>query len=204
LEAPRLCVLVSGTGTILEAMLDVVEVVLVVADRPCRGLDVARAAGVDTLVIDRQDFGGFAPAFDREAYTSALTDALVARRIEVVAMAGFGTVVTAPFFDAFPGRILNTHPSLLPSFKGWHAIAQALAAGVDETGCTVHLATVAIDDGPVLARRRVPVHADDDEASLHERVKTVERSLYPHVVGRVMAAVAEGREPASVAETLED
>jgi len=196
--------LVSGTGTILEAMLDVVEVVLVVADRPCRGLDVARAAGVDTLVIDRQDFGGFAPAFDREAYTSALTDALVARRIDVVAMAGFGTVVTAPFFDAFPGRILNTHPSLLPSFKGWHAIAQALAAGVDETGCTVHLATVAIDDGPVLAQRRVPVHADDDEASLHERVKTVERSLYPHVVGRVMAAVAEGREPASVAETLED
>jgi phosphoribosylglycinamide formyltransferase-1 len=196
--------MVSGTGTILEAMLQAVDVVLVVADRSCRGLDVAREAGVDTLVIERQDFGGFAPTFDRDAYTSALTEALVARRIDVVAMAGFGTVVTAPFFAAFPGRILNTHPSLLPSFKGWHAIAQALAAGVDETGCTVHLATVALDDGPILAQRRVPVHAGDDEESLHERVKTVERSLYPRVVGRVMAALAEGREPASVAGTLED
>jgi phosphoribosylglycinamide formyltransferase-1 len=204
LDTARLCVLVSGTGTILEAMLDTVAVALVVADRPCRGLGVARDAGVEALLIERHDFGGFTTNFAREAYTAALTGALVDRRIDVVAMAGFGTVLTGPFFAAFPGRILNTHPSLLPAFKGWHAVAQALAAGVTETGCTVHLATLALDDGPVLAQRRVPLRADDDEATLHERIKAVERSLYPRVVDRVMAAVAEGREPASVAGTLED
>jgi phosphoribosylglycinamide formyltransferase-1 len=196
--------MVSGTGTILEAMLETLDVALVVSDRTCRGLEVAREAGVETLLVDRARFGGFSRGFDRAAYSAALTDALVARRIDLVAMAGFGTVLGERFFAAFSGRVLNTHPSLLPEFKGWHAVAQALAAGVTRTGCTVHLATLALDDGPVLAQRAVPVEAGDDEATLHERIKSVERTLYPAVVGRVMAALAEGREPASVAGTRED
>ncbi|MFI5034631.1 MAG: phosphoribosylglycinamide formyltransferase [Acidimicrobiales bacterium] len=200
----RLCVLVSGSGTILESLLASLEVALVAADRPCRGLEVARAAGVEAVLVDRREFGGFSADFDRPGYTAALTAALAVRRVDVVAMAGFGTVVTAGLHDAFPGRVLNTHPSLLPAFPGWHAVAQALAAGVAETGCTVHLATEALDDGPLLAQRRVPVEPGDDEATLHERIKAVERSLYPRVVGRVMAALAEGREPVSVAGTLED
>ncbi|MDE3093421.1 MAG: phosphoribosylglycinamide formyltransferase [Acidobacteriota bacterium] len=201
----RLCVLVSGSGTILEALIEQhVHVALVGADRPCRGLDVAARAGVETLLLDRADYGGFSADFDRARYSKDLATALRERGVDLVAMAGFGTVVTAEFHDAFPGRVLNTHPSLLPDFKGWHAVAQALASGVDETGCTVHVATVELDDGPILAQRRVAVRADDSEASLHERIKGVERVLYPMVVTRVMAALDEGRSVASVAREMEN
>ncbi len=201
----RLCVLVSGSGTILEAMLDAgLEVALVASDRPCRGLDVARDAGVDALLVDRRNYGGFSASFDREAYSVALANALQAERIDVVAMAGFGTIVTGAFHRAFPGRVLNTHPSLLPDFKGWHAVQATLAAGVAESGCTVHIATEALDDGPILAQRRVPVYPDDTEASLHERIKGVERTLYPEVIARVMASLAQGEEPVSVVVTVEE
>lgn len=201
----RLCVLVSGSGTILEAMLhEGVRVHLVVADRPCRGLEVARGAGVEALLLDRADYGGFTSAFDREGYSVALAQLLTDHHVDLVAMAGFGTIVSAPLHAAFPGRVLNTHPSLLPDFKGWHAVAQALAAGVSESGCTVHIATEALDDGPILAQRRVAVLDDDDEHTLHERIKSVERELYPLVVSRVMASLAAGHEPASVAGTLEE
>jgi phosphoribosylglycinamide formyltransferase-1 len=197
--------LVSGSGTILEAMVRAGnDVALVASDRPCRGLDVAFAAGIETLLVSREEFGGFAKSFDREGFTDELTDALQGRDIDLVAMAGFGTIVTGNFHRAYPGRVLNTHPSLLPDFKGWHAVAQALESGVTETGCTVHIATEALDDGPILAQRRVPVEADDTEETLHERIKLVERELYPLVVGRVMAAMREGREPSSVAGTLEE
>jgi phosphoribosylglycinamide formyltransferase-1 len=99
--------------------------------------------------------------------------------------------------------VLNTHPSLLPAFKGWHAVAQALASGVKETGCTVHVATLELDDGPILAQRRVAVLAGDDESTLHERIKDVERELYPAVVTRVMAALDEGRDVSTVAQEME-
>ncbi len=201
----RLCVLVSGSGTILEAMIDAgLDVALVASDRPCRGLDVAREAGIETVLVDRRSFGGFTKDFDREAYSEELAQVLTARRIDLIAMTGFGTIVTGALHRAFPGRILNTHPSLLPAFKGWHAVAATLAAGVEETGCTVHVATEALDDGPILAQRRVVVLANDDEASLHERIKTVERVLYPEVVARVMAALEHGDEPGSVAGALEE
>ncbi len=195
----------SGTGTILEAMVAAgLDVALVVADRPCRALGVAEGFAIDALLLDRGDYGGFSPGFDRDAYSRDLASLLSVHRVDLVAMAGFGTVVTRPFHDAFPGRILNTHPSLLPDFKGWHAVAAALSAGVTESGCTVHVATEALDDGPILAQRRVPVLAGDSEHDLHERIKTVERVLYPDVVARVMAALAEGREPASVAGSLRE
>jgi len=180
------------------------EVALVASDRRCRGLDVAFGAGIETLLVSRGQFGGFAPSFDREGFTKELTEALQSRDIDLVAMAGFGTIVTGAFHLAYPGRVLNTHPSLLPAFKGWHAVAQALESGDTETGCTVHIATEALDDGPILAQRRVAIEPDDTEETLHERIKLVERELYPLVVGRVMASMREGREPSSIAGTLEE
>jgi phosphoribosylglycinamide formyltransferase-1 len=202
--AVRLCVLVSGSGTILEALVDKgVPIALVGSDRPCRGLSVAHNAGVESVLLDRADYGGFGPDFDRERYSADLAAALRARDIDLVAMAGFGTIITASVHDAFPGRVLNTHPSLLPAFKGWHAVAQALASGVKETGCTVHVATLELDDGPILAQRRVAVLAGDDESTLHERIKDVERELYPAVVTRVMAALDEGRDVSTVAQEME-
>ena len=199
----RLCVLVSGSGTILEAILEAgIDVTLVASDRVCRALDVAHDAGVETALVDRADFGGFAKSFDREAYSKTLASVLEGHDVELIAMAGFGTILTASFHEAFPGRVLNTHPSLLPDFKGWHAVADALHARVKETGCTVHIATEALDDGPILAQRRVPVNDDDTESTLHERIKIVERSLYPMVLARVMASLDEGLEPESVAGTM--
>lgn len=201
----RLCVLVSGSGTILEALLAAgVDVSLVGADRPCRGLAVAAEAGVDSLLWDRGEYGGFRADFDRERYSVELARELRSRDIDLVAMAGFGTVLSGGFHEAFPGRVLNTHPSLLPDFKGWHAVPQALAAGVAQTGCTVHVATEALDDGPILAQRRVAVLASDDESSLHERIKEVERALYPEVISRVMAALDDGRDVESVAREMEE
>ena len=197
----RLCVLVSGSGTILDAMLHAgVRVDLVAADRPCRALEVAEAAGVEALLVERAHYGGFRADFDRDAYSAALATRLRAQRIDLVAMAGFGTVLSAPLHEAYRGRVLNTHPSLLPDFKGWHAVAQALDAGVAESGCTVHVATEALDDGPILAQVRVAVLDGDDEQRLHERIKAVERELYPRVITRVMASLAEGHEPATLAE----
>ena len=179
----RVAVLVSGAGTILESLLaHGVPVALVAAVRPCRGLEVAAAAGVTTVLVDRADFGGYGASFDRVAYSDALRDVLTGHAVELVAMAGFGTVVGQSLHDAFPGRILNTHPALLPAFPGWHAVRDALAAGVGVTGCTVHVATLDMDAGPVLAQVEVPVRPGDTEESLHERIKDVERRLYPATI----------------------
>ena len=180
----RLAVLVSGTGTLLEAILaDATPVSAVVADRPCRGLEVAAAAGVPGELVERTDF---TKGFDREAYTDLVVKALLAHEIDLVAMAGFMTVLAPSAFDAFPGRILNTHPALLPAFKGAHAVRDALAAGVKVTGCTVHVATAEVDAGPILAQEAVPVLPGDDEATLHERIKEVERRLYPATIKELL------------------
>lgn len=186
--------LVSGSGTILEAILDAdLPVRLVAADRPCRALDLASGRGVPTALVDRVGFGGFGAGFDRGAYTQALAEALTSAGIDVVVMAGFGTVLDQPVHDAFPGRILNTHPALLPSFPGWRAVEDALAAGVKVTGCTVHLATLAMDAGPILAQEAVTVRSDDTVATLHERIKEVERRLYPQAVLAALDELAAGR-----------
>ena len=122
-----------------------------------------------------------------------MASVLVAHQVDLVAMAGFGTVMTDAVHQAFPGRILNTHPSLLPAFPGWHGVRDALAAGVTETGCTVQIATREMDAGPILAQEVVPVLPDDTEATLHERIKEVERVLYPAVIGRALADLEAGR-----------
>lgn len=181
----RVAVLVSGTGSILDAFLEAgVPVAVVLADRPCRALDRAEAAGVPAELVVRDRFDA---AFDREAYTAEVVARLRDHDVDLVAMAGFGTILTATAHAAYPERILNTHPALLPAFKGWHAVRDALAAGVDTTGCTIHLAGVEVDSGPILAQERVPVLPGDDEASLHERIKVVERRLYPDTVRAILA-----------------
>ena len=118
---------------------------------------------------------------------------LVAHQVDLVAMAGFGTVMSEAVHRAFPGRILNTHPALLPAFPGWHGVRDALAAGVPETGCTVHLATLEMDAGPILAQEVVPVLPGDTEETLHERIKVVERTLYPATVAWALAELEAGR-----------
>lgn len=181
----RIAVLASGSGTLLDAILtDGIPVELVVVDRPCAATDVAERHGVRAVCHARTSFG---PDFDREAYTAEVTEVLVHAGIDLVVMAGYGTVFGRAIHDAFPHRILNTHPALLPSFKGWHAVDAALDYGVKVTGCTVHVATLEMDAGPILAQEAVPVLADDTADSLHERIKQVERRLYPDTIRVVLA-----------------
>jgi formyltetrahydrofolate-dependent phosphoribosylglycinamide formyltransferase len=176
----RLGVLASGSGTILEAILaEHLPVAVVVVDRVCRATEVAAAAGVEAVVVERDSYGR---DFDRVAYTEALVDLLRRHEVDVVVMAGFGTILAKPIFDAFAGRILNTHPALLPAFPGWHAVEEALAHGVKLTGTTVHVATEEVDAGPILAQEAVPVLPGDTVESLHERIKHVERTLYPKTI----------------------
>ncbi len=189
--------LASGSGTILESIIAAdLPVRVVIADRRCRALEVAASASIPAELVDRTAYGGFGASFDRLDYTEAVTRALIGHRVDVVAMAGFGTVLGQPVHDAFPGRILNTHPALLPAFPGWHAVADALAAGATQTGTTVHIATLEMDAGPVLAQAPVPVLPGDSEDTLHERIKSVERSLYPATIRSFMdglaAAVEDG------------
>ena len=165
---------------------------------------MARAAGAEAVLVDRADHGGFSDAFDRTGYTSALTELLVERSVDLVAMAGFGTVLDQPIHDAFPGRILNTHPALLPAFPGWHGVADALSAGAEVTGCTVHLATLEMDAGPILAQGEVPVMPDDTVDSLHERIKAVERVLYPETIKAALDALDHGRTLDDIATTTKE
>jgi len=182
----RLAVLVSGSGTLLEAILaDGAPVAMVLADRPCRGLEVAAGAGIPTELVERTEF---TQGFDRPAYTDRVVKVLLAHAIDVVALAGYMTILSPAVIQAFPGRLLNSHPALLPSFKGAHAVRDALAAGVKVTGCTVHVATAEVDAGPILAQEAVPVFPGDDEATLHERIKVVERRLYPATIKELLGS----------------
>jgi phosphoribosylglycinamide formyltransferase-1 len=181
----RTAVLASGSGTLLDAILtDGIPVDLVVVDRPCTATEVAERHGVPAVCHERTSFGA---DFDRDAYTAEVTALLVDAGIELVVMAGYGTVFGAAVHAAFPNRIVNTHPALLPSFKGWHAVEAALDYGVKVSGCTVHVATLEMDAGPILAQEAVPVLPDDTAAELHERIKQVERRLYPDTIRAVLA-----------------
>jgi phosphoribosylglycinamide formyltransferase-1 len=177
----RVGVLASGSGTVLEAILAAgIDVDVVVTDRRCRALDLAGDKGE---LLERTDF---TKAFDRDGYADRLVELLHERDIDLVAMAGFGTVVPKAV-PAFRGIMLNTHPSLLPAFKGWHPVRDALAFGVKVTGTTVHVVTEELDEGPILAQEAVTVLPGDTEESLHERIKAVERRLYPDTIKRVIA-----------------
>jgi phosphoribosylglycinamide formyltransferase-1 len=170
-------VLASGGGSNLAAILDAgLPVVVVVVDRPCGATGIAEAAGVPVETVPRGP--------DRTEFTHRIVDALQAHGAELVAMAGFMTILEKPIFDAFPSAVLNTHPSLLPAFRGAHAVSDALAAGVRVTGCTIHVATPEVDSGPILAQEAISVLPDDTVESLHERIKKVEHRLYPDTIRR--------------------
>jgi phosphoribosylglycinamide formyltransferase-1 len=182
----RVGVLASGSGTILRALLERgLPIAALVVDRECGAMEIARDAGIPVEFVRRTTFG---PDFDRVAYTHEVIDALQRHDVDLVAIAGFGTILSKPFVDAFGGRAVNTHPALLPAFKGWHAVRDALEFGVKVTGCTVHLVTTEVDEGPILAQAAVPVLDDDTEETLHERIKQIERTLYPDTIERLAAS----------------
>jgi phosphoribosylglycinamide formyltransferase-1 len=183
-----LLVLVSGTGSILQALLDAcadpgygATVVAVGADRDgTLGVDRARAAGVPTFIRRLAD------SPDRAAWDKALTQDCAAFEPDLIVAAGFLKLVGADFLAEFGGRMINTHPALLPSFPGMHSVRDALAHGVKVTGCSVILADAGVDSGPILAQAAVPVLDDDDEDALHERIKVAERSLVVQTIGRMV------------------
>jgi len=184
----RLVVLVSGAGTNLQALLDAcasqsygARVVAVGADRDgIAALDRARAAGVATFTLRVPDF----PA--RADWDRALTRACADFEPDLVILAGFMKLVGPCFLAAFGGRVINTHPALLPSFPGMHGVADALDHGVKVSGCTVFLVDAGTDSGPIVAQAAVPVMDNDDEATLHERIKVAERALLVDTVGRLV------------------
>ena len=185
----KIGVLVSGSGTNLQAIIDEidagkldVEVVLVVSSRPdAFGITRAENAGIATLVMNREKY------VDREAADQEIVDALTAAGAEYVVMAGYMRMVTPVMLRAFPNRVINLHPALLPSFKGAHAIQDAFDAGVKVTGVTVHFANEEYDKGPIIAQRAVEVREDDTVDTLEERIHEVEHVIYPEVLGLVAA-----------------
>jgi phosphoribosylglycinamide formyltransferase-1 len=184
----RLVVLVSGAGTNLQALLDAcadpgygAQVVAVGADRAgVPALDRAARAGVPTVVHRVADYP------DRADWDRALTASCAGAQPDLIVLAGFMKLVGKDFLAAFGGRVINTHPALLPAFPGMHGVRDALEHGVKLTGCTVFLVDAGTDTGPVLAQAAVPVLDDDDEATLHERVKVTERGLLVETVGRMV------------------
>lgn len=184
----RLVVLASGTGTLLQSLMDAcasgelrAEVVAVGTDVPdAQALSRAAAARIPTFSSAPADFA------DRDSWNAALSDAVASFSPDWVISAGFMRILGRSFVDSFPGKILNTHPALLPAFPGTHAVRDSLAYGVKVTGCTVHLVDHGIDTGAILAQRAVAVHPDDDEASLHERIKGVERRLLVQTIATLI------------------
>jgi phosphoribosylglycinamide formyltransferase 1 len=183
----RLVVLVSGAGTNLQALIDAgrdpgygATVVAVGADRDAiPALDRAKAANIPTFVLKVPDFP------TRDAWDQALATACAQHHPDLIVCAGFMKLVGKSFLATFTGRCLNTHPALLPSFPGMHGVRDALRYGVKVTGCTVFLVDEGVDAGPVLAQQAVDVQDDDDEATLHERIKIAERGLLVATVGRM-------------------
>jgi phosphoribosylglycinamide formyltransferase-1 len=186
----RVVVLLSGAGTLCAALLGAAaepehpfEIVAVGSDRPdAPGLAHARERGVETFVTALGEHA------DRAAWDRALAAELTGRRPDWVVCAGFMKLLGPAVLAAFAGRVVNTHPALLPAFPGAHAVRDALAAGARTTGATVHLVDAGVDTGPVLAQRSVPVLPDDDEARLHERIKNVERELLVQTLAGLVAA----------------
>lgn len=181
----RIAVLVSGTGSNLLALLEAIEadpafggeVVMVASDQPAAGgLEHARRRGLPIEAVALADHA------DRVAWEAALTGAVAAHTPDVVVLAGFMRVLSARFLGGWPDRVLNVHPSLLPAFRGAHAVRDALAHGVRVTGATVHFVDEQVDHGPIVAQRCVPVEPDDTEDSLHARIQAVEYDLLPACV----------------------
>ena len=186
----KIAVLLSGSGTNLQAIIDEaaeglpVDIVLVVSSRPdAYGIERAKAAGIPTLVLNRDAY------VDTLAADAMIVDACKAAEAEYVIMAGYMRMVTSVLLDAYPNRVVNLHPALLPSFKGAHAIDDAFEYGVKVTGVTVHFANEEYDKGPIIAQRAIEVREGETVDELEARIHEVEHVLYPMVIGWL----AEGR-----------
>jgi phosphoribosylglycinamide formyltransferase 1 len=184
-------VLVSGSGTNLQAILDAIasgkldaKVGVVISNLAnARALDRAKAAKVPAIVVDHKAFPS------RDAFDRAVVEVLEAHGVRVVVLAGFMRLLTPALLDAFPNRVINVHPALLPAFPGVHAQRQAIEYGVAISGCTVHFVDAGVDTGPIIAQAPVPVRDEDDEASLTARILQKEHELLP----TVLQWIAEGR-----------
>ena len=180
-----IAVLISGRGSNMRALIEACErpdfparIVLVLSNKPdAAGLEVARAAGLQTAAIDHKAFGK-----DREAHERKVDAAIRASGAQLVCLAGYMRVLTPYLVNAWDGRMLNIHPSLLPAFPGLHTHEAAIAAGATEHGCTVHLVTAGVDEGPILGQARVPVLKNDTPDALAARVLEQEHALYPSVL----------------------
>jgi phosphoribosylglycinamide formyltransferase-1 len=187
----KLGVLVSGGGTNLQAIIDScrdhridAEIALVVSNNPQAGaLDRCRQANVPTRVIDNREFT------DRESFDAAIVAALKEAGVELVCLAGFMRLITPSFLDAFPGRVMNIHPALLPAFPGLHVQRKALDYGARFSGCTVHFVDAGCDTGPIIIQAVVPILDNDDEPTLAARILQQEHLIYP----RAIQLFAEGR-----------
>jgi phosphoribosylglycinamide formyltransferase-1 len=191
----RVAVLLSGTGSLCAALLDAADdptfpadVVAVGSDRDAEGLEHARRRGLPTFVCALADHP------DRSAWDRSLAAELSAFAPDLVVSAGFMKIVGPAVLNAFGGRLINTHPALLPAFPGAHAVRDALAAGATVTGATVHVVDAGVDTGPVLAQREVAVLPGDDEARLHERIKHVERQLLVETVAHLGASGSKSQQ----------
>jgi phosphoribosylglycinamide formyltransferase-1 len=206
----RLGVLISGRGSNLQSIIDAISerrldarVALVISNTPdADGLTRAARAGIEAICLRPREYG------DRDSYDRAVAAALAARGVDLVCLAGFMRLVGPALLDAFPERILNIHPSLLPAFPGLAAQRQALDYGVRVSGATVHLVTSELDGGPIVMQAAVPVLDDDTEETLSARILTEEHRLYPEAIrlvldggwavdGRRFARRASGRQPGS-------
>jgi phosphoribosylglycinamide formyltransferase-1 len=183
----RVVVLVSGSGSNFADLLDrarsgrvAVEVIAAGADRECGGIEIARAAGIPTFVEP------FEPP--RDAWSARIAERVEAFEPDIVVLSGFMRLLSAEAVARFEPALLNTHPAFLPEFPGAHGVRDALAAGVTETGASVIIVDSGVDTGPILAQQRVPVLPGDTEATLHERIKAVERDL----LAGVLAGIADG------------
>ena len=182
--------LASGTGSLTKALVDAeksgelqVQLVAVGADREAGVLDIAAAAGLPTFLVFPADFAC------RDDWNRALAQAVAASEPDLVVSAGFMRILGAPYLERLGRITINTHPAMLPAFPGAHAVRDALAAGVSETGCTIHRVTAEMDAGPILAQTPVPVLPGDTEETLHERIKQVERRQLVAVVNQIATGV---------------
>jgi phosphoribosylglycinamide formyltransferase-1 len=180
--AGRIVVLISGSGSNMEALADACldgrvrgEIVAVVADRDCIGLKLAEQRELNHLLVRPKDYES------REAWSEVLRDEVASQQPDLVVSAGFMRILAPVFVDAFEGKLINLHPSLLPSFKGAHAVRDALDFGVKITGSTVHFVDNDVDHGPIIMQKPTPVRDDDTEETLHERIKALEHRLLPEV-----------------------
>lgn len=189
-------VLASGAGTLLKSLIEAsytenypAKIVAVGVDRDCAATEHAGAAGIPAFKVSIKDFA------DRTGWDTALTSAVVQHQPDLVVSAGFMKILGPSFLAKFGGRIINTHPALLPAFPGAHAVPDAMAYGVKVTGSTVHLVDDGVDTGPILAQEPVAVLPGDTESSLHERIKVVERRLLADVIAAVAThgVVSDGR-----------